>query len=68
MQEKDNLKFKVVNYMLYGNDNGKLIRGIFDTSIQLVRTCLMFNWDHDKKASSIEEARASFVEALVLQS
>nr|YP_010517855.1 RNA polymerase beta'' subunit [Linum pallescens]UXN84011.1 RNA polymerase beta'' subunit [Linum pallescens] len=62
LQEKDNLKFKVVNYMLYGNDNGKLIRGIFDTSIQLVRTCLMFNWDHDKRASSSEEARASFVE------
>ena len=65
LQEKDNLKFKVVNYMLYGNDNGKLIRGIFDTSIQLVRTCLMFNWDHDKKASSIEEARASFVEVSI---
>ncbi|CAN1865510.1 DNA-directed RNA polymerase subunit beta'', partial [Linum perenne] len=65
LQEKDNLKLKVVNYMLYGNDNGKLIRGIFDTSIQLVRTCLMFNWEHDKRASSIEEARASFVEVSI---
>ncbi|CAN0934214.1 DNA-directed RNA polymerase subunit beta'' [Linum grandiflorum] len=65
LPEKDNLKFQVVNYMLYGNDNGKLIRGIFDTSIQLVRTCLMFNWDHDKKASSIEEARASFIEVSI---
>jgi len=60
LQEKENLKLRVVNYILYGN--GKLIRGISDTSIQLVRTCLVLNWDQDKKSSSIEEARASFVE------
>nr|WIL98618.1 RNA polymerase beta'' subunit [Cladrastis wilsonii] len=59
-QEKDNLELKVLNYILYGN--GKSIRGISDTSIQLVRTCLVLNWDQDKKSSSIEEARASFVE------
>nr|AJE71804.1 RNA polymerase beta'' subunit [Amorpha canescens] len=59
-QERDNLELKVLNYILYGN--GKSIRGISDTSIQLVRTCLVLNWDQDKKNSSIEEARASFVE------
>ncbi|XP_048232465.1 DNA-directed RNA polymerase subunit beta''-like [Ricinus communis] len=60
LQEKDNLKLRVVNYILSGN--GKPIRGISDTSIQLVRTCLVLNWDQEKKSSSIEEARASFVE------
>nr|YP_009771497.1 RNA polymerase beta'' subunit [Poecilanthe parviflora]QIT02282.1 RNA polymerase beta'' subunit [Poecilanthe parviflora]QVX30326.1 RNA polymerase beta'' subunit [Poecilanthe parviflora] len=62
-QERDNLELQVLNYILYGN--GKSIRGISDTSIQLVRTCLVLNWDQDKKSSSIEdieEARASFVE------
>ncbi|KAJ7941778.1 DNA-directed RNA polymerase subunit beta'' [Quillaja saponaria] len=60
LQERDNLELKVVNYILYGN--GKPIRGISDTSIQLVRTCLLLNWDQDKKSSYIEEARTSFVE------
>nr|AWT40569.1 RNA polymerase beta' subunit [Cercis chuniana] len=60
LQERDNLELKVVNYILYGN--GKPIRGISDTSIQLVRTCLVLNWDQDKKNSSIEKVRASFVE------
>lgn len=59
-QERDNLELKVLNYILYGN--GKSIRGISDTRIQLVRTCLVLNWDQDKKSSSIEEALASFVE------
>nr|YP_009513467.1 RNA polymerase beta'' subunit [Primula handeliana]AVK40105.1 RNA polymerase beta'' subunit [Primula handeliana] len=60
LQERDNLHLQVINYILYGN--GKPIRGISDTSIQLVRTCLVLNWEKDKKISSIEEARASFVE------
>nr|QFK69442.1 RNA polymerase beta subunit [Ixonanthes chinensis] len=60
LQERENLKLRVVNYILYGN--GKPIRGIFDTRIQLVRTCLVLNWDQDKKSSYIEEAYASFVE------
>nr|YP_010538944.1 RNA polymerase beta'' subunit [Datisca cannabina]UYF12805.1 RNA polymerase beta'' subunit [Datisca cannabina] len=60
LQERDNLELRVVNYILYGN--GKPIRGISGTSIQLVRTCLVLNWDQDKKSSSIEEALASFVE------
>nr|YP_009996452.1 RNA polymerase beta'' subunit [Astragalus laxmannii]QNQ65841.1 RNA polymerase beta'' subunit [Astragalus laxmannii]WDD39403.1 RNA polymerase beta'' subunit [Astragalus mongholicus var. dahuricus]WFG52208.1 RNA polymerase beta'' subunit [Astragalus laxmannii] len=59
-QEKDNLELKVINYILYGN--GKSIRGISDTRIQLVRTCLVLNWAQDKRSSSIEEALASFVE------
>nr|YP_010498690.1 RNA polymerase beta'' subunit [Symplocos tetragona]UWR82652.1 RNA polymerase beta'' subunit [Symplocos tetragona] len=62
LQERDNVKLQVVNYILYGN--GKPVREISDTSIQLVRTCLVLNWDQDKKSSSIdiEEARTSFVE------
>nr|YP_010017426.1 RNA polymerase beta'' subunit [Primula amethystina]QOJ47041.1 RNA polymerase beta'' subunit [Primula amethystina] len=60
LQERDNLQLQVINYILYGN--GKPIRGISDTSIQLVRTCLVLNWEQDKIISSIEEARASFVE------
>uniref|UniRef100_UPI0030FE406D RNA polymerase beta'' subunit n=1 Tax=Saururus cernuus TaxID=13260 RepID=UPI0030FE406D len=59
LQERDNVQLRVVNYILYGN--GKPIRGISHTSIQLVRTCLIFNWDQDKDGS-IEEVHASFVE------
>nr|YP_010168307.1 RNA polymerase beta'' subunit [Gilliesia graminea]QRZ01586.1 RNA polymerase beta'' subunit [Gilliesia graminea] len=59
LQEKDNVQLRVVNYILYGN--GKSIRGIYHTSIQLVRTCLVLNWDQEKK-SSIEEVHASLVE------
>nr|QSV09865.1 RNA polymerase beta'' subunit [Actinidia arguta]QSV09949.1 RNA polymerase beta'' subunit [Actinidia arguta] len=62
LQERDSVQLQVVNYILYGYGNGKPIRGISDTSIQLVRTCLVLNWDQEKKSSSIEEARASFVE------
>nr|QVL23823.1 RNA polymerase beta'' subunit [Clerodendrum japonicum] len=60
LQERDNVKLRVVNYILYGN--GKRIRGISDTNIQLVRTCLVLNWDQEKKSFSSQEARASFVE------
>nr|YP_004940500.1 RNA polymerase beta'' subunit [Dorcoceras hygrometricum]AEK53219.1 RNA polymerase beta'' subunit [Dorcoceras hygrometricum] len=60
LQERDNVQLRVVNYILYGN--GKPIRAISDTNIQFVRTCLVLNWDQDKKSSSSEEARASFVE------
>lgn len=59
-QEKDNMQLQVVNYIVYGN--GKPIREISDTSIQLVRTSLILNWDQDKKSASAEEAHASFVE------
>nr|YP_010921493.1 RNA polymerase beta'' subunit [Zygophyllum brachypterum]QQV73522.1 RNA polymerase beta'' subunit [Zygophyllum fabago]WIL95558.1 RNA polymerase beta'' subunit [Zygophyllum brachypterum] len=59
LQEVDNMQLRVLNYILYGN--GKPIRGISDTSIQLVRTCLMLNWDRDKKNSFIEEAHTSFL-------
>nr|YP_010328623.1 RNA polymerase beta'' subunit [Puya raimondii]UJH20995.1 RNA polymerase beta'' subunit [Puya raimondii]UJH21082.1 RNA polymerase beta'' subunit [Puya raimondii] len=59
LQEKDNVQLRVVNYILYGN--GKSIRGIYHTSIQLVRTCLVLNWDQEQNGS-IEEVHASFVE------
>nr|YP_010265301.1 RNA polymerase beta'' subunit [Dialyceras coriaceum]UIR97812.1 RNA polymerase beta'' subunit [Dialyceras coriaceum] len=59
-REKDNMQLRVVNYILYGN--GKPTRRISDTSIQLVRTCLVLNWDHDNKSSSAKEVHASFVE------
>nr|QHE65492.1 RNA polymerase beta'' subunit [Peganum harmala]QSX42965.1 RNA polymerase beta'' subunit [Peganum harmala]QWC55024.1 RNA polymerase beta'' subunit [Peganum nigellastrum] len=60
LREKDNMQLRVVNYILYGK--GKPTRGISDTTIQLVRTCLVLNWDQGKKSSSIEEVCASFVE------
>nr|YP_010578575.1 RNA polymerase beta'' subunit [Polygonatum praecox]QZK23419.1 RNA polymerase beta' subunit [Polygonatum cyrtonema]QZK23589.1 RNA polymerase beta' subunit [Polygonatum cyrtonema]UZP16614.1 RNA polymerase beta'' subunit [Polygonatum praecox] len=59
LQEKENVQFRVVNYILYGN--GKSIRGIYHTSIQLVRTCLVLNWDQEKNGS-MEKVHASFVE------
>nr|YP_009669225.1 RNA polymerase subunit beta [Korupodendron songweanum]QCW94223.1 RNA polymerase subunit beta [Korupodendron songweanum] len=60
LQERDNMKLRIVNYIVYRN--GKPIRGISDTSIQLVRTCFILNWDQDKQGSFIEEAHAAFVE------
>nr|AGE93446.1 RNA polymerase beta' subunit [Xiphidium caeruleum] len=62
LREKDNVQLRVVNYILYGND--KSIRGIFHTTIQLVRTCLVLNWDQEQNGS-IEEVHASFVEIRV---
>nr|YP_010690749.1 RNA polymerase beta'' subunit [Spatholirion longifolium]WBU14628.1 RNA polymerase beta'' subunit [Spatholirion longifolium] len=59
LREKDNVQLRVFNYILYGN--GKSIRGIFHTSIQLVRTCLVLNWDLEQNGSR-EEAHASFIE------
>ena len=44
------MHLQVVNYILYGN--GKPIRGISDTSIQLVRTYLVLNWYQEKKKFS----------------
>ena len=44
--ERNNLKFKVLYYILYGNE--KSIHKIFNTSIQLVRTYLVLNWDQDE--------------------
>nr|YP_740640.1 RNA polymerase beta'' subunit [Nandina domestica]Q09FX1.1 RecName: Full=DNA-directed RNA polymerase subunit beta''; AltName: Full=PEP; AltName: Full=Plastid-encoded RNA polymerase subunit beta''; Short=RNA polymerase subunit beta'' [Nandina domestica]ABI49853.1 RNA polymerase beta'' subunit [Nandina domestica] len=63
LQERDNVQLRVVNYILYGN--GKPIRGISHTNIQLVRTCLVLNWDQEKNGSSMEEVHASFVEVRV---
>nr|UVH66097.1 RNA polymerase beta'' subunit [Eriocaulon australe] len=58
-QEKENLLLEVANYILYGNS--KSTRGIPSTNSQLVRTCIVLNWDQEKK-DSIKEVRASFVE------
>nr|UDZ61174.1 RNA polymerase beta subunit [Albidella oligococca] len=60
LRERDNIQLQVVNYILYGN--GKPIRGIFRTSIQLVRTCLVLNWGQEKNSSIEEEIHASFIE------
>nr|YP_009435393.1 RNA polymerase beta'' subunit [Lobelia puberula]ATG25395.1 RNA polymerase beta'' subunit [Lobelia puberula] len=60
LQERDNVQLQIVNYIFYGN--GTLIRASSETGIQLVRTCLVLNWDQDQKSSSSDEARASFVE------
>nr|YP_010827754.1 RNA polymerase beta'' subunit [Santalum ellipticum]YP_010827898.1 RNA polymerase beta'' subunit [Santalum paniculatum]WFF44844.1 RNA polymerase beta'' subunit [Santalum ellipticum var. littorale]WFF44628.1 RNA polymerase beta'' subunit [Santalum ellipticum]WFF44772.1 RNA polymerase beta'' subunit [Santalum paniculatum]WJK72798.1 RNA polymerase beta'' subunit [Santalum ellipticum] len=57
LRERYNVQLQVVNYIL-----GKPIGGIDGTSIQLVRTCLVLNWDQENKSSSIKEASASFVE------
>nr|YP_009993047.1 RNA polymerase beta'' subunit [Dioscorea esculenta]QNO34319.1 RNA polymerase beta'' subunit [Dioscorea esculenta] len=59
LQEKDNVQLRVVNYIHYGN--GKSIRGIYHTSSQLVRTCLVLNWDQEQN-DSIEEVHTSFIE------
>nr|YP_010292419.1 RNA polymerase beta'' subunit [Carex sp. SCSB-B-000526]ULQ64350.1 RNA polymerase beta'' subunit [Carex sp. SCSB-B-000526] len=60
LQEKENLQFQIVNYFLYGNS--KSIRIICLKSIQLVRTCLVLNWDQEQNSSIEEEVHASFVE------
>nr|YP_010388217.1 RNA polymerase beta'' subunit [Orostachys minuta]UPO69194.1 RNA polymerase beta'' subunit [Orostachys minuta] len=60
LQERDNMKLRVINYILYGN--GKAFFGIPDTSSQLVRTCLVLNCNHAKKGSSIGEAHVSVVQ------
>nr|YP_011014292.1 RNA polymerase beta'' subunit [Eremogone kansuensis]WQA10697.1 RNA polymerase beta'' subunit [Eremogone kansuensis] len=63
LQERDSMQLQVFNYILYGN--GKVTWGIYNTSIQLVRTCLVLNWNQDKKSSAIEKARVSFVEVRI---
>ena len=60
VQEKDNLQFRIVNYFRYRNS--KSIRIICLKTIQLVRTCLVLNWDQKQNSSIEEEVHASFVE------
>nr|YP_010623453.1 RNA polymerase beta'' subunit [Sphaerocoryne affinis]WBF97511.1 RNA polymerase beta'' subunit [Sphaerocoryne affinis] len=59
LRERYNVQLQVINYLLYRN--GEPIRGIYHTTIQLVRTCLVLNWEKDRNGS-IEEVYASFVE------
>nr|YP_009433794.1 RNA polymerase beta'' subunit [Hypolytrum nemorum]ANP26008.1 RNA polymerase beta'' subunit [Hypolytrum nemorum] len=63
LQEKDNLQLRIVNYFLYGDS--KSIRIICLKSIQLVRTCLVLNWDQEQKGSIEEGVHASFVEVKI---
>ena len=60
VQEKDNLQFKIVNYFRYRDS--KSIRIICLKTIQLVRTCLVLNWDQEQNSYIEEEVHASFVE------
>nr|AEZ49483.1 RNA polymerase beta'' subunit [Joinvillea ascendens] len=60
LQEKDNLQLRVVNYIPC--ENNKLIQRISHTSIQLVRTCLVLNWEQEEKEgvhASLVEVRAN---------
>nr|ANP25494.1 RNA polymerase beta II subunit [Eucommia ulmoides] len=59
LRERDNVKLQVINYILY--EDGKPIRGISDTSIELVRTCLVLNGDQEKNGSSSDEAHTAFL-------
>nr|YP_010963232.1 RNA polymerase subunit beta'' [Hypecoum erectum]BET06351.1 RNA polymerase subunit beta'' [Hypecoum erectum] len=63
LQERDNVQLRFANYILYVN--GKPIRRLSHTNSQLVRTCLLLNWDQDKSGSSVEEVHPSFVEVRV---
>ena len=63
LREMDNMYLQVVNYILYGN--GKPIRGIYDTSIQLAWTCVVLNWCQENKNSAIEKTHASFMEVRI---
>lgn len=59
LQGGDNVQLRVVNYIYCGN--GKSIQGISHTSIWLVSTCLILNWDPEKNDSP-KEICASFIE------
>ncbi|KAL4187752.1 hypothetical protein AMTRI_Chr09g20590 [Amborella trichopoda] len=64
VQRMTPIKKNVVNYILYGDS--KPIQGIFHTSIKLVRTCLVLNWDQDWDGSiDEEEAYTSLAEVRV---
>nr|YP_010291908.1 RNA polymerase beta'' subunit [Xyris capensis]ULQ68505.1 RNA polymerase beta'' subunit [Xyris capensis] len=66
LQERDNLQFRVVNYILYENENSKSIKEISHTNIQSVRTCLVLNWEQEQKDSREEvHAHVSFVQVSV---
>nr|YP_009514308.1 RNA polymerase beta'' subunit [Macrosolen cochinchinensis]AXB38610.1 RNA polymerase beta'' subunit [Macrosolen cochinchinensis] len=59
LQEADNIQLQVVNSIV-----GKptILGGFYGISIQLFRTCLVLNWNQDKKEFSIEQAYTSLVE------
>nr|YP_010567370.1 RNA polymerase beta'' subunit [Plicosepalus curviflorus]UZC33640.1 RNA polymerase beta'' subunit [Plicosepalus curviflorus] len=59
LQEADNVQLQVVNSIV-----GKptILGGFSGISIQLFRTCLVLNWNQDKKEFSIEQVYTSLVE------
>ena len=60
LPEGVNVQLRVVNYILYVNGRpirGISYRGIFDTSTQLVRTCLVLNCDKEKKKKKALRAK-----------
>nr|YP_009156115.1 RNA polymerase beta '' subunit [Anthoxanthum odoratum]AJV89022.1 RNA polymerase beta '' subunit [Anthoxanthum odoratum] len=56
LQEEDNLQLRLVNFI--SHENSKLTQRIYHTNSQFVRTCLVVNWEQEKK----EKAGASLVE------
>nr|YP_010621319.1 RNA polymerase beta'' subunit [Cuscuta europaea]WBF90865.1 RNA polymerase beta'' subunit [Cuscuta europaea] len=60
LREKDNVQLRVIKYILYLTD--KLIQGNYDTSIPLVRACLVYHWNQDTKSDSSEAVRTSVYE------
>nr|YP_010290532.1 RNA polymerase beta'' subunit [Centrolepis aristata]ULQ64477.1 RNA polymerase beta'' subunit [Centrolepis aristata] len=62
LQEKDNFQLRIVNYICYRNN--ALIQGISQTSIQLIRTCLVLNWDQEQE-SSIKAVHTTLLEVRV---
>lgn len=52
-----------MNYIFYGNDNP--IKKISDISIQLVRTCLVLNWNQENKNSLFKKIHDSFMKVKI---
>jgi DNA-directed RNA polymerase subunit beta' len=68
LQERENVPLEVVHTIpdnakvyYYGNRKRMRIRRTFPRGFSFVRTCLVWNWDQEKK-DYIEEVHASFVE------
>lgn len=59
LRERDHVQLQGLNY-IFGKKK-TIMGGIYGTSLPFVRTCLVLNWDQDKKSSS-KEAYVSFAE------
>nr|YP_010128109.1 RNA polymerase beta'' subunit [Viscum articulatum]QPP20669.1 RNA polymerase beta'' subunit [Viscum articulatum] len=60
LRERDHVQLQGVNYYLFDKKQ-PMMGGMYGTSIPFLRTCLVMNWDQEKKSSS-KEAYASFAE------